>query len=126
MVPWRLKIEEEQNYLLDIKYQLECQDSEAASQMPQGGQGRSPWRSVQPGGALPPAGVIEMTCPEGHCFHRKFIEIHGPVGATGTDAMRRFGCPSCGGPHFSCGSFPRGPIDDYETGIWILRYRGRP
>ena len=125
MVPWRLVMEKEKKYLDGINYQLENQDSEAASQMPQGGQGRSPWRSVQPGGALPPAGVIEMTCPRGHCYHRRFIEIHGRVGAVGRDASRHFECPSCGAK-CGCGSFPRGPIDADETNIWKLRYRGRP
>ena len=116
-------MDREKKYLDGINYQLENQDSEAASQMP-----RNLWRSVQPGGALPPAGVIEMTCPRGHCFHRRFMEIHGRVGATGQEAMRAFNCPPCGRKMYKCGSFPRGPIDDDddETGIWSLRYRERP
>ena len=133
MVPifwyFRSSLDREKKYLGDIDYQLENKDSEAASQMPEGGQNsrwRSPWVDAQPGAALPPEGVIEMTCPEGHCFRRRFIEIHGRVGAVGSDARRHFGCPSCGGQHYGCGSFPRGPIDDDETGIWSLRYRERP
>ena len=115
-------MDREKKYLDGINYQLENQDSEAASQMP-----RNLWRSVQPGGALPPAGVIEMTCPRGHCYYRRFIEIHGRVGATGLDAIRGFICPSCDNrTKYYCGSFPRGPIDNDETGIWRLRYRGRP
>ena len=127
MVPWRELMDREKKYLDDVEYQLECQDSEAASELPKRSnqKGQTMFASVLPGGPLPPPGVIEMTCPRGHCYHRRFIEIHGRVGATGWDAIRKFLCPSCD-QRYSCGSFPRGPIDDDETEIWSLRFRERP
>ena len=124
MRPWGELMEREREFLDDVKYQLECQASEAASELPQGDKPGC-WVSARPGDAVPPAGVIEMTCPRGHCYYRRFIDIHGRVGATGEYATRQFTCPSCR-TMYKCGSFPRGPIDDDETNIWILRYRGRP